>query len=119
MSSERPGITNAELESPRAAVISIMMDWDAIIQPQRPDWQIEAEAEAVVIAKAAGVAERARPRLGKHLTAIIKKGETDPDTLFFVLFKNRNAVFQGEEIKRVATDRLFVQWSRLARTHAA
>jgi len=89
-----PRVADAELELARAAVVDVMVNGNAVVEAQRADGQVEAQAETPVVIKVL-LAEVIR--LGGDVADIIEQSEAQP-------FDDRNAVFGGAEPVGIATD---------------
>ena len=78
-------VTHAELETPGGVIKLVRLHRNTVVEPNRPDWQIQAQTKAEV-----GVyitrAEVPRPRV--HETSIIEHSETNP-------VDDRNRVFDS------------------------
>jgi len=86
--SEFTGVANAKLESAIAVAKLVVMNGECVIQPQRPDGQIEAQTETPVVAVPV---ELIFKRISSDSADVIKDGKANSDAGFRL--KNGDAVF--------------------------
>src|SRR5262245_43707312 len=106
---ERALEADAELELTRATAESIVMDRNAVVQPQRPDRQVQSQADAPVIAVTRRIPQ---VRIEVDLAHVIEHRE--PQVL-----DHRHAVFSRPEPVSVTANRFLRSGGRVARTHRA
>ena len=78
-------VTHAELEASGGVIKLIRLNRNTVVEPDRPDWQIQPQTKAEV-GFLINRAEVPRPRV--HETSIIEHSETNP-------VDDRNSVFDG------------------------
>ena len=104
---ERPFPPDAELELAGAAVELVVRYRDAVVEPDRADGQIQADADAPVVVKDAGAKA---VRLLADTANVKEHGEAHTNTV--LLLENGNAVFHRAEPESVAANRLLVRDGR-------
>src|SRR2546425_6931931 len=114
--SEFPSIADAELEPARAAVELVVVNGDAIVQAQRADGQVEAQAQAPVVGV---ITQVVMIRQAFQVANVVEQREADTDAgaALFLLLKDGDAVFGRTKPIGVAAD-----WfgdARLARADTA
>ena len=78
-------VTHTELETPGGVIKLIRLNRNTVVEPDRPDWQIQPQtkAEVGVVVLCSEV-----PGTRVHKTSIIEHSETNP-------VDDRNSVFDG------------------------
>jgi hypothetical protein len=84
---ELAGIANAELKLSVAAVVTIVVNGDAVIEPERADGQVETQAEPPVIVQ---VVEVEVVGFDGDIADVIEEGKAEP-------LDDGNAVLGGAE----------------------
>src|SRR5665213_4239526 len=90
---------HAELELSAAAVVNVVVDGDAVVQPQRAEMRdVQPDAESPVVAVTAGEGISG----GVHRADVVEQGKAQAHAPVF--FKDGNAVFQRAKPGGVAAD---------------
>src|ERR1041384_3328369 len=98
-SSKLPRIADTELEAPGAAAVLIVMNRDAVIQPERTDRQVQPQAKAPVVAV---TAEIEIVGFRQDVADVVEHRDAHADTLLFL--DDGDAVFGAAKPVGVAAD---------------
>src|SRR6516225_3025536 len=98
---ELPCIPHAKLELAAAAVESVVVNRDAVVEADWPDRQIEPEADAPVVAE---IIQGPLIGGGYNVADIVEECESHTHSM--LLLDNRDAVFYRAKPVGVAADRL-------------
>src|ERR1019366_6772025 len=109
---ELPGPTHGKLELAGTAAVLVMADWDAVVEPQRTDGEVEAQAKTPVVAELAHVEVVGT---AAHAADVVEKRGAHADAA--LLLEDRDAVFRRPKPIGVAADGFVI--ARLARADVA
>src|ERR1700744_2484080 len=87
-------VTHAELEASGGVIKLIRLQRNTVIEPNRPDWQIQTQTSSDV---GVYVPRAEVPRTRVHETSIIEHSQTNP-------IDDRNSVFDGQPSHRITAD---------------